>query len=251
MEPGSTDVRWLKQIVHGDQCCEVAVREGNSRDRPDERPGSLPADVWIVDPNELQEPLDNLLSCLDCDERRRAIAKRTVASHRLFIVAHAGLRHVLASYLATTPAAVEFSNAPRGSKPVLHPAMGREIQFSLSHTHGLAVVAVAPHQAVGVDVEWTGRRSDLMGLTRRYLTATEQRDLQTIDPNLRIRRLLAYWTRREAVAKVTGKGLAHVLERPQIEHGLPVDPDISIYDLELRSDHVGALAIASLRLPDE
>jgi 4'-phosphopantetheinyl transferase len=155
------------------------------------------------------------------------------------------LRRVLASYLGITASAVEFRERLGGTKPGLHSALGSEIQFSLSHTYGLAVVAVAEGRAVGVDVEWTGRRPDAIGLARRFFTHAEQTELQRTAPELRARHFLALWTRREALAKLTGEGLPRAMAREHAQSDPGVAVAFNMHDLAPTSEHVGAIAIAT------
>ncbi len=173
-------------------------------------------DLWTVEPDRIGDRMEPFASCLDADERRRAAAIRNESRKRLFVAAHAGLRHILAGYLGIGPDTVAYSATGPAGKPCLHPALGSSLRFNMSHTHRLAIVAVADDREVGIDVEWTGRRS---------------------------RELLMRWTRREAAAKLTGEGLGRILaERDPSPESAP--HTFILLDLTPTDEHVGALAIA-------
>ncbi len=223
----------------------VASPDGTFEIHQDCRPSTCsPVDVWLIDPGAVREPLSVLSACLDRDERRRLQMRRDAASGRLFLAAHAGLRRILAGYLAIAPDAVAFQQCTDGGKPELHEAIRSGLHFNLSHTRGLAVVAVTFGRAVGIDVEWVGRRSNALAIARRYFSEAELGHLERAEPHMRVQMFLEMWTRREAVAKLSGKGLLDIFTRNARSENPPPEP-YRLYDLALPSvGHVGALAIA-------
>jgi 4'-phosphopantetheinyl transferase len=85
---------------------------------------------------------------------------------------------MLGLYLEREPAAVELRFGSRG-KPMLA-ASNAPLRFNLSHSGGLALIAVAGEREVGVDVQSIGARPA---------------------------EFYADWARREAIAKCHGTGL--------------------------------------------
>ncbi|MDX1411815.1 MAG: hypothetical protein R3351_06630, partial [Nitrospirales bacterium] len=71
---------------------------------------------------------------------------------RQFLLTRALERDVLSRYLEVKPAALVFTRNKYG-KPAIAKPNGCPITYSLSHTKGLSVCAVAPSGDVGVDVE--------------------------------------------------------------------------------------------------
>jgi phosphopantetheinyl transferase len=84
---------------------------------------------------------------------------------------------------------------------------GDERRHSVSHSEGVLLVAVAPHRRVGVDVERVRERG-VTALPRHALTRSELEALSTVDPADRLAVFLGYWTRKEALLKAAGVGLA-------------------------------------------
>ena len=71
-----------------------------------------------------------------------------------YVIAHGYLRHILGRYCGIDPSLLEFSDLV-GGKPVLIDERDRvsPVRFSLSHSHGHCLLAVAHGIDVGVDLE--------------------------------------------------------------------------------------------------
>jgi len=102
---------------------------------------------------------------LSADEFARADKLKIPKKHRQFIVARAGLRKILASYLKVRAAEITFSYDEKG-KPALAENISR-LDFNLSHSETLAVLAVTQSGAVGVDVEDIDDTADFYPVAER------------------------------------------------------------------------------------
>ncbi len=111
--------------------------------------------------------------------------------------------------MGIAPAAVAIQRGARG-RPQLADT-DRRIDFNVSHTHDVALIAVAldipAGQRIGVDVERADRAVGADRLARKFLTAREQATLAGQAPDERRRLFLRYWTCKEAMSKATGDGL--------------------------------------------
>ncbi len=104
----------------------------------------------------------SLRSRLSSDELARAARFHFERDRTRFSVARAALREILAHYLGTSPAEIAFVYGDHG-KPALAPPYG-DLRFNLSHSHDLALCAVARGSEVGVDVERIRELDDLEGM---------------------------------------------------------------------------------------
>ncbi|MDQ4070393.1 MAG: 4'-phosphopantetheinyl transferase superfamily protein [Actinomycetota bacterium] len=136
-----------------------------------------------------------------------------------FIVAHAALRSILASYCSTSATAIRFATEQYG-KPVLAGVGGVSshgssppVEFSLSHSDGCALVAVTHRRAVGVDVERISAEIDDATLARRYFAPEERESLERCPPPERTGLFFRYWVGKESYIKATGFGLLHQLDQ--------------------------------------
>jgi 4'-phosphopantetheinyl transferase len=206
-------------------------------------PGTVDVDIWTV---RLGGPLpDGAWAALSDAERDRAQRMRLPAVRHDFVLSHYATRAILARYTATAPAALEFRLGSRGK-----PAAAGSAQFSLSHTSGLALIAVSAAE-VGVDVEMIGKTPSADGLISRCLTPAEQAVVARADD--RNTAFLRYWTAKESYVKGLGVGLAEPLENIEVRWdghatariaraGEP-DRGWRLYTLAAGPQHVAAVAV--------
>ena len=191
--------------------------------------------VWALDLARTKAEVDELAATLSADELRRAANMRIEASRRRWIVARAGLRALVGSYLDEDPAAVAFAPGPHG-KPRLEPPS--ELRFSLAHSGELALLAVASERELGVDLEWVGQPRDALGLATRYFTNAERAAIAEAPEAERLAVFYRHWVAKEAFVKATGRGLSASLRSFEIELAGPSAP---------RLVHVGGDSLEAMR----
>lgn len=111
---------------------------------------------------------------------------------------------VAARYLGVDPGAVAVGRSAEG-KPVVE---GAPFAVSLARSGNVTLVAVAQAAAVGVDVETLRESLDGWALPDHALTETERGRLAQAPPGEQAALFLAAWTRKEALLKAAGTGLA-------------------------------------------
>lgn len=163
--------------------------------------------VWIVplsiEPRtRVQET--SVLSRAEIDRAERFIFEK---DRLAYVHSHVALRCILGGYLNTDPSSLRFSETARG-KPYLagaHASSG--LYFSLSHTHGLALCALAFGREVGVDAEAMDRAIDVQAVARRTYSPDEQNALLGLTGAEQRAAFFRIWTRKEAFVKACGGGL--------------------------------------------
>lgn len=147
--------------------------------------------------------------------------------------ARLALRQILARYLGGDPDGAELRAGEHG-KPMLAERPPR-LRFNLSHSAGLALVAVSAECEVGVDVELERGGRDFVRLAERSLGPQAHAAVRVAAPEDRAATFYAAWVRREAVVKCAGTGL-----------GAPLpDLPMSVLGLEVATGHAAALAVAA------
>lgn len=136
-------------------------------------------------------------------ERERAASFLREDACRRWVAARWALRRVLERYLDEPAAAIELE-VEAGGRPRLR--SGRGLEFSLSHSNGLALVAVADGHEVGVDVELVAPRRDLEALAERALGVEDAAAVREAPEPRRTEVFYAAWTRHEARLKCIGTG---------------------------------------------
>lgn len=187
--------------------------------------GSDDVHVWVLELEAAPPRVEALGAVLSDDERERASRFRFPALRRQFSVAHAGLRTILGRYLGVHPASLVFQYGDRG-KPFLDPCLGRErLEFNLSHSSELALVAVASGRVVGVDLERKEWKDSLEGVATRYFSPGECEILMGRDtPAAKADCFFSLWSRKEAILKATGEGITD-LTRVEVLPELRVSGD--------------------------
>lgn len=173
--------------------------------------------VWRIVLGDLHADVPRLRAWLSADEIERA-DRFKFDRHRVdFVAGRAAMRLLLGAYFDATPATLHFSYGERG-KPSL-PAL----DFNLSHSGGLALLAVARSRAVGVDVEQVRPEVDTEGIARRFFSAVEVEALLGLPEPERVDAFFRCWTRKEAYIKACGEGLWLALDKFDVTLG-PDEP---------------------------
>jgi 4'-phosphopantetheinyl transferase len=188
----------------------------------------LPEDevhVWRVSLEQGAARAAELSCLLSAEERARAGRYRRREHQDRFTASRALLRLLLGRYLAAPPGALSFDCGRRG-KPCLAGAhRGSGLRFNLSHSHQLALYAVASGREVGIDVEHRRPQVDIDQIARRFFARPEVEALQSLGPDQRVTGFYNCWTRKEAYLKALGEGIAVPLDRFAVSL-LPGEPAV-------------------------
>ncbi|MFG6200616.1 4'-phosphopantetheinyl transferase family protein [Nonomuraea sp. JJY05] len=165
-------------------------------------------EVWYVRAAAVPE---GLAALLDERELLRRGRLRGARDRRRFLAAWALTRLVLARRWDHDPSGLAFDRTCRhcggdhGKPRVVDPAEA-DLDFSVSHAGELAVLAVTSRGAVGVDVEDASLRDVPGHHLESSLSEFELRDFRARGGGYAD--FVVRWTRKEAVLKAVGKGLA-------------------------------------------
>lgn len=144
---------------------------------------------------------------------------------------------LLAAYLGGPERA--RTKVEEDGKPQLAEAPER-LSFNLSHSTGLALIAIAPGGVkVGVDVERLRPRRDLPRLAARWLPAADAAAVSAASAAQRTAVFYAAWTRHEARVKCTGVGLA----------GPPPGEEVRAWNVEVGAGYAAAVALCGDGVP--
>ncbi len=173
---------------------------------------------------------------LPAAERERA-ARMLVPSQR-WVASRWALRGILGRYLAADPATIALRSGEHG-KPELADA-GAGLAFNLSHSHGLALIAVTGGRQVGVDVEWIDGDRDVVALADRGLDPEAATAVRAAPAGSeRVAAFYDAWVRHEARVKCLGGGLGNP----------PPSEPVALVRLDPGPDYAAALAAAGGERP--
>ena len=167
-------------------------------------------DVWRV---RLDEPVKarSEASLLSADEIVRARRFHFEKDRIYFIRCRSALRNLLAGYLAIPATEIRFEYLTSGKPQLAAGQNPRALQFNVSHSANIALIAVGSEHRLGVDIERIRGDVDTAALAERFLSLRERAGLRALPNHLRVTGFFACWTRKEAFLKATGDGLSFPL----------------------------------------
>jgi 4'-phosphopantetheinyl transferase len=112
---------------------------------------------------------------------------------------------LLGGCLGVAAREVEFTYNANGKPLLADPSAG--LHFNVTHTDGLALVAVA-RRPVGIDVERVRHVANPEGLVGRFFSPAERAAFQALEEAHRPAGFLRGWTSKEAVIKAAGLSVA-------------------------------------------
>jgi 4'-phosphopantetheinyl transferase len=186
-----------------------------------ESPAELPAlqnaiHVWAVRLDAANVNLELGQNLLSPDERERAVRFKFERDRRRYLVAHIALHEILRRYLPIDPAGLSFDISANG-KPRLPLTLARSgVQFNLSHSNEMALVAVCHEREVGVDIESVNEDFEFHELAERFFTAKEVAAMRALPFELQRQAFFKCWTSKEAFLKAKGTGLSGKLDEVEI-----------------------------------
>jgi len=165
--------------------------------------------VWRVPLNISDKLLKQLFHLLSKDETDRAKKFHFEKDRKRYISTRGHLRVLIGKYLDQKPDTLVF-NYNKYGKPFI---TDNSIQFNVSHSKELGLIAFDLDLEVGVDIEW--KRPDFGGLkiAKRFFSREELLELETLPPDEQAQGFFNCWSRKEAYIKALGKGLAIPLDK--------------------------------------
>jgi 4'-phosphopantetheinyl transferase len=210
--------------------------------------------VWQVSTAANESEDEQLAVLLSADERQRAKQFRFAKDRRLYTAAHAAMRSLLACYLGVPGDAIHLDSGAHGKPSIARPA-GSRLQFNLSHSHELALLAVTRGKAVGVDIELV-KNFAFQEVAQRFFTAKEVAELSALPQALHREAFYKCWTSKEGFLKAKGTGLSGHLDEVQIlstaEGAVKIAANVpgwSLVELTPAGGYAAALVIEGDPLP--
>jgi 4'-phosphopantetheinyl transferase len=195
---------------------------------------TIVADVWLVDPADAHEPalVSRYLALISAAESARYDRLRVDTARHRYLVSRVLVRTVLAARLDMAPADVVLRTTSSGRPELAAPGDRRRLDFNLSHTDGLIVLAVTDAAPIGVDVERYDRDVDVLALAQRFFAPEEHAAIVAADESRRRGLFITYWTLKEAFLKARGVGIAGGLD----SIAFSIDADENVHLLAVPDD---------------
>lgn len=151
------------------------------------------------------------------EEGARAASIVRLAQRRRYTIARSVLRVLLGRTLGLGARDVPLASDEHG-KPNLTGRASGQIGFNLSHSRDLALIAIGPQMAIGVDIEPIAPPRP--GVAEGFFSVGEIQALAALPGPAQAAGFTRLWTRKEALVKAIGLGLRVPLDT----FDCPVEP---------------------------
>jgi len=192
---------------------------------------------------------------LDADELARAARFRFPSNHDEFIVSRGTLRLLLGRYLNCSPAELRFTYSQYGRPQLDDFRLGERVEFNISHSGDVVVLAFASCRRIGIDIEQIRTDFSTAEIAERFFSFAEREALRALPVEQQHAAFFTCWTRKEAFIKALGEGLSHPLDQFDVSltPGLPAallatrpDPQDtrrwSLWNINVPVGYTGSLA---------
>jgi 4'-phosphopantetheinyl transferase len=219
---------------------------------PNRSPEKGDVHVWLADLEDPGVDLECYTECLSLAERARAAQFKFALHRQRYLIAHGALRSILGMYLGVDAAAIDFESGAAG-KPKLARHLSRgAFEFNLSHSGGVALIAVARGTEVGIDVERIQEDFPFLSVAQRFFSHDEVAVLKNLPTGLQRETFYKCWTSKEALLKAKGTGLSGPLDEVEIvltATGVRITPLTQSWALTEVSSIRGYAAALALEMP--
>jgi 4'-phosphopantetheinyl transferase len=168
------------------------------------------AHLWCV-ALDIDADLDQFAAKLSKGERDRAAGFFFERDRKRFVVARSALRSILAARVGIPAEELEFEYGPRQKPALAAWCRVADLRFNLSHSQGLALVALTHGHEIGVDLERVRDLDDANALATREFSGGESAVFEVLPLDTRNEAFFRAWVRKEAFLKATGEGLNRAL----------------------------------------
>jgi 4'-phosphopantetheinyl transferase len=162
--------------------------------------------VWWL---RLTEPSPRAASAISTAEMEKAERFIHPDDRMRYIAAHHALRQILSEYIKKAPEELAFTTNEHGKPRLIDStAIGFNLEFNLSHSGNIALVAVSTHGRVGVDVEQLRSAPVTKGVAERFFSPPEVMKLRSLPAQDQVPAFFRCWTLKEAYLKALGCGIS-------------------------------------------
>jgi 4'-phosphopantetheinyl transferase len=212
--------------------------------------------VWAVQLDDTSIDFERGRELLSADERERAARFRFDIHRRRYLAAHIALHEILSRYIAAAPARLSFDLGANGKPRLSHEPGPSGVEFNLSHSNEMALLAVARGRELGVDVEHVREQFEFQEVAERFFTAKEVAAMLSLPAELQRRAFYKCWTSKEAYLKAKGTGLSGALDEVEISLGsdgqVRINANVAnwwLFELDPIAGYEAALVVASSSAP--
>jgi len=166
--------------------------------------------LWLVKNMSIRDKylLNKYYETMSELERSRYSKFRFDQHKHQYLVTRALTREVLSRYNNNiAPKDWVFETNTYGKPFVANNNIQQSLQFNLSHTEGMAILAVTVTGDIGVDIEYIRRDISILDIAKYSFSRTEVEHLLELTEEFQKTRFYDLWTLKESYIKACGMGL--------------------------------------------
>ena len=198
-------------------------------------------DIWLIEPTRSPD-----LELLSPDERAWAFRFVREEDRNSFLSTRLALRCLLADAMKTDPRELRFTRNAWGKPRLDNAECPTSLNFNVSHTDGLAVIALARGARIGVDVERRRTVLDCAKIAAGVFHEGVVERLMRLPRAEQDAAFLRLWTAGEALVKAAGTGLGGYGKPVPLAWSPDGNPEVN---LESSFGTEGEWTLISLDLP--
>lgn len=141
------------------------------------------------------------------DEVARMNQYRDERDRNRYAICRGALRQLLGRYLGVSGEHISIGYAPHGKPQIENPSEHPVLNFNISHSGGLALMAFSLDRQVGIDLEQIRPDVDFAAVARVFLSPSELASFCLQSGEDKIDAFYRYWVCKEAYLKARGTGL--------------------------------------------
>lgn len=172
--------------------------------------------LWAVVLEEFVDEVLKFRDLLSPVEQTAAQKFRFDKDRNRYVIRHGILRLIMSRYLRQPPSEIEFQLGAYGKPELRGNGACIPLFFNTSHSADIAVCAITSACPIGVDVESMREIPEIEAVAHRFFLSGETRTLMDLPADSRVQAFYACWTRKEALLKATGKGIAEDLAKVEV-----------------------------------
>lgn len=209
--------------------------------------------LWKVYLPSLQHDLSRVKYFLSEEEIQKGQQLQKTELRQRYWSVHVCKRHIIGQYLKDqSPKQLIFIKNDYG-KPYLKLHTQYNLQFNISYSTNMMLIALSQGHEIGVDVEKIDININFLELAKNFFSMTEYKQLINVPSIEQASAFYRLWTLKEAVIKTLGKGLSYPLSSfdvklaPDFKHCLcklsePLSEQWEVFSFKVDDNYLGAIA---------
>lgn len=169
--------------------------------------------VWCISMDVFtHDHIARMRAWLSDEERKRADNLHHANHRKCFVISHGMTRRIVGHYTNTQPQKLEFSCYSHGKPRLCQQRKSCNVEFNLSHSGQLALLAVSCDHPLGLDIEQINPAVNISDITGRFFTQEECAFIMSLPTTEQTTVFYKLWTCKEALIKGIGTGLTLALD---------------------------------------